>query len=204
MYEDDDLVSENEHFISFIVGRMIPNPNHRWKKCCRTKVRIPTFTIGPYYKISDRLSLPFEGTLQSFQDFLRSEFSDENVEFWLACQDYRSSSSADELRSKARSIYEKFIQPTACREVSLADSCLVWVQKRQKNTFLCDRMLHSCICWCSEPFKFWEITKQTEKQRNQNVHRANVMRFCQPEHSLSMLLRYSVIFEACYQKHAGV
>lgn len=200
MYEDDDLVSENEHFISFIVGRMIPNPNHRWKKCCRTKVRIPTFTIGPYYKISDRLSLPFEGTLQSFQDFLRSEFSDENVEFWLACQDYRSSSSADELRSKARSIYEKFIQPTACREVSLADSCLVWVQKRQKNTFLCDRMLHSCICWCSEPFKFWEITKQTEKsERSQSECDEILPAWTQPEHVVALFSHFwSLLSEACW------
>lgn len=128
---------------SFTVGRMIPNPNHRWNKCSRTKVRIPSFAFWPYYKISDRLSLPFEGTLKLFQDFLRSEFSDENVEFWLACQDYRSSSSADELQRKARSIYKKFIQPTACREVSVTDSCLFWVQKRQKT--------HFCVTGCYVP-----------------------------------------------------
>lgn len=56
--------------------------------------------------------------LKSFQDFLRSEFSDENVEFWLACEDFRASGSAD-LRRNAESIYEKFIQPAACREVSV-------------------------------------------------------------------------------------
>ncbi|CAG03695.1 unnamed protein product, partial [Tetraodon nigroviridis] len=49
------------------------------------------------------------------------KFSDENVEFWLACEDYRSSSSADALRRKAWGIYEKFIQPTACRERFIMD-----------------------------------------------------------------------------------
>lgn len=115
----------------FTVGKMTPNPDRRWNKCSRTEVRIPSFTICSQYDMTDRLSLPFEGILKSFQDFLRSEFSDENVEFWLACQAYRSS-SADELQHKARSIYEKFIRPAASREVSAADSCLVSVQKRQK------------------------------------------------------------------------
>ncbi|XP_056894563.1 regulator of G-protein signaling 4-like isoform X2 [Takifugu flavidus] len=58
--------------------------------------------------------------LKSFQDFLRSEFSDENVEFWLACEDFRASGSADaDLRRNAESIYEKFIQPAACREINI-------------------------------------------------------------------------------------
>lgn len=116
----------------FTVGRMTPNPDRRWNKCSRTEVRNPPLTICSQYNINDRWSLSFEGILKSFQDFLRSEFSDENVEFWLACQAYRSS-SADELQHKARSIYEKFIQPAASREVSVADSCFVSVQKRQKK-----------------------------------------------------------------------
>lgn len=162
---------------SFTVGRMIPHPDRRWNKCSRTKVRIPSFTIWPSYQINDRLSLSFEGTLKLFQDFLRSEFSDENMEFWLACQDYRSSSSADELRSKARSIYEKFLQPSACREVSVADSCLVWVQKRQnKHIFVWHDVtfLHVLLL---QPLKFRKITKQ--KIKNLNVHGANVTA---PEH----------------------
>lgn len=144
MYEDDDSVSEQSTFSSLTVGRMIPNPGHRWNKCSRTKVSILSFTIWPSYKISDGLFPPFEGTLKSFQDFLRSEFSDENVEFWLACEDYRSSSSADELQRKARSIYDKFIQPTACREVSLTHSRLVSLQERQEKP-------HFCVARCFTP-----------------------------------------------------
>lgn len=56
--------------------------------------------------------------LAAFHAFLQSEFSDENIEFWLECEEFKST-SPDELRWKAEDIYERFIQPTACREVSL-------------------------------------------------------------------------------------
>ncbi|CAG5863199.1 unnamed protein product [Menidia menidia] len=50
---------------------------------------------------------------------LSSEFSEENIEFWLACEDFRSTATPDDLLSRAEKIYRDFIQPTACREVSL-------------------------------------------------------------------------------------
>lgn len=57
------------------------------------------------------ISLP--GGLQAFRGFLRSEFSEENLKFWLACEDYRVSPS----KTKARSIYSQFINPDAPQEV---------------------------------------------------------------------------------------
>ena len=59
--------------------------------------------------------------LAAFRTFLRSEFSEENVEFWLACEDFKSTVSPDDLRWRAEEIYQEFIQPTACREVSLSE-----------------------------------------------------------------------------------
>ncbi|XP_017272349.1 regulator of G-protein signaling 5 isoform X2 [Kryptolebias marmoratus] len=56
--------------------------------------------------------------LQAFRGFLRSEFSEENLEFWLACEDYRVSSS-DLQKIKASSIYSQFIHPDAPLEVNL-------------------------------------------------------------------------------------
>ncbi|KAM8773345.1 regulator of G-protein signaling 5 [Acanthopagrus schlegelii] len=53
--------------------------------------------------------------LQVFRGFLRSEFSEENLEFWLACEDYRVSPS----KTKASSIYGQFINPDAPQEVNL-------------------------------------------------------------------------------------
>ncbi|XP_070684269.1 regulator of G-protein signaling 5 [Pempheris klunzingeri] len=56
--------------------------------------------------------------LQAFHGFLRSEFSEENLEFWLACEDYRVSPSNLQ-KTKASSIYSQFINPDAPQEVNL-------------------------------------------------------------------------------------
>lgn len=55
--------------------------------------------------------------LASFQRFLRSEFSEENLDFWLACEDYRKTESPAQMAAKARQIYEEFIRSEAPKEV---------------------------------------------------------------------------------------
>ncbi|GCC19674.1 hypothetical protein chiPu_0021119, partial [Chiloscyllium punctatum] len=55
--------------------------------------------------------------LIAFKGFLRTEFSDENIEFWLACEDYRNTKSNSKLTSKAKKIFEEFIDTHAPREV---------------------------------------------------------------------------------------
>lgn len=63
---------------------------------------------------SSLLGSSLSGGLQAFRGFLRSEFSEENLQFWLACEDYRVSPS----KTKASSIYSQFINPDAPQEVS--------------------------------------------------------------------------------------
>ncbi|MBN3314708.1 RGS3 protein, partial [Atractosteus spatula] len=57
--------------------------------------------------------------LAAFRAFLRSEFSEENLEFWLACEAYRKSKSNFSLQRKARKIFYQYIEPGAPREVNL-------------------------------------------------------------------------------------
>uniref|UniRef100_A0AAQ4RG73 RGS domain-containing protein n=1 Tax=Gasterosteus aculeatus aculeatus TaxID=481459 RepID=A0AAQ4RG73_GASAC len=59
-----------------------------------------------------------KGGRQAFRDFLRSEFSEENLEFWLACEDYRVA-SLNLQKTKSSSIYSQFINPDAPQEVNL-------------------------------------------------------------------------------------
>lgn len=59
-----------------------------------------------------------KNTLHAFRCFLRSEFSEENLDFWLACEDYRVSTSNLQ-KSKACGIYNQFINPDAPQEVNL-------------------------------------------------------------------------------------
>ncbi|XP_041091731.1 regulator of G-protein signaling 5-like isoform X2 [Polyodon spathula] len=55
----------------------------------------------------------------AFRSFLRSEFSEENIEFWLACQDYSGTKSPGKLAPKAKRIYSQFVAVQAPQEVNL-------------------------------------------------------------------------------------
>lgn len=55
--------------------------------------------------------------LASFKSFLKSEFSEENLEFWMACEDYKKIKSPVKMAEKAKKIYEEFIQSEAPKEV---------------------------------------------------------------------------------------
>ncbi|NXU58948.1 RGS21 protein, partial [Turnix velox] len=57
--------------------------------------------------------------LAAFRTFLKSEFSEENVEFWLACEDFKKTKSSTEIASKARKIYSVFIQDDAPKEINI-------------------------------------------------------------------------------------
>ncbi|XP_022599826.1 regulator of G-protein signaling 1-like [Seriola dumerili] len=54
-----------------------------------------------------------------FGAFLRSEFSEENLQFYLACEQYRHSSNNFSLHRRAKDICTTYIQPGASREVNL-------------------------------------------------------------------------------------
>ncbi|XP_072294696.1 regulator of G-protein signaling 21 [Eucyclogobius newberryi] len=60
---------------------------------------------------------------RSFHSFLQSEFSEENLDFWLACEDFRTISSEEELQRRAQQIFQEFLQTTAKREVNV-DHCI--------------------------------------------------------------------------------
>lgn len=57
--------------------------------------------------------------LATFKSFLRSEFSEENIEFWEACEDFKRTKSPVKMAEKARKIYEDFIQAEGPREVNI-------------------------------------------------------------------------------------
>ncbi|XP_030062618.1 regulator of G-protein signaling 21 [Microcaecilia unicolor] len=57
--------------------------------------------------------------LAAFRAFLKSEFSEENIEFWLACEDYKKTRSSTKIMSKARKIYSEFIENEAPKEINI-------------------------------------------------------------------------------------
>lgn len=48
---------------------------------------------------------------------MRTEYSEENLLFWLACQDYKKIFSGAEMVATAKRIYAEFVQVDAPRQV---------------------------------------------------------------------------------------
>ncbi|XP_042284864.1 regulator of G-protein signaling 13-like [Thunnus maccoyii] len=57
--------------------------------------------------------------MKIFQAFLKSEFSDENIEFWLVCEDYKKIKSSFRMTSRAKKIFKRYIQAEAPREINI-------------------------------------------------------------------------------------
>lgn len=53
-----------------------------------------------------------------FEGFLRSEYSEENLLFWLACEAYKKKNSETEMTATAKRIYKEFVRVGAPRQVS--------------------------------------------------------------------------------------
>ncbi|KAM9323092.1 uncharacterized protein KZ484_021186 [Pholidichthys leucotaenia] len=57
--------------------------------------------------------------MKIFQAFLKSEFSDENIEFWIVCEDYKKIRSSFRMSSRAKKIFKRYIQAEAPREINI-------------------------------------------------------------------------------------
>ncbi|KAI4578100.1 hypothetical protein MJG53_010955 [Ovis ammon polii x Ovis aries] len=81
-------------------------------------VKSPTTETMAWSENMDTL-LTNQAGLDAFRTFLKSEFSEENVEFWLACEDFKKTESAEKIASKARMIYSEFIEANAPKEINI-------------------------------------------------------------------------------------
>jgi regulator of G-protein signaling len=66
----------------------------------------------------DRLMKNKQGQ-KYFAEFLKSEYSDENILFWQACEELKREKNTEKIEEKARIIYEDFISILSPKEVSL-------------------------------------------------------------------------------------
>ncbi|NP_001085577.1 regulator of G-protein signaling 10 L homeolog [Xenopus laevis] len=54
-----------------------------------------------------------------FIDFLKKEFSEENLLFWLACEDFKKTRDKDQMLKKAHDIYTTFLSSKASTQVNV-------------------------------------------------------------------------------------
>ncbi|XP_068196789.1 regulator of G-protein signaling 5b [Antennarius striatus] len=67
-----------------------------------------------------------------FRAFLVSEFSEENIAFYLACEDYKTTKPS-KLAAKAKKIYDKFIGSNAPHEVNLDHATKAITKENMEN-----------------------------------------------------------------------
>lgn len=72
---------------------------------------------SPVWPVSSSLPSTPDG-VAAFHAFLKTEFSEENLEFWLACEEFKKIRSAAKLASRAQRIFDEFIRSEAPKEVS--------------------------------------------------------------------------------------
>lgn len=53
-----------------------------------------------------------------FREFLVSEYSEENIAFWLACEQLKRETNPEKIEEQARYIYERYISIVSEKEVS--------------------------------------------------------------------------------------
>lgn len=64
-----------------------------------------------------KYTLLFAAGRKVFREFLRSEYSEENMLFWLACEEIKREDNPEVVEEKARNIYEDYISILSPKEV---------------------------------------------------------------------------------------
>ena len=75
-----------------------------------------------------------------FREFLRCEYSEENILFWLACEDLKKENNPEKIEEKARMIYEDYVSILSPREVGDIYS---WIL--QRSLLFLKTHWHSCF-----------------------------------------------------------
>ncbi|KAL8178167.1 UNVERIFIED_CONTAM: Regulator of G-protein signaling 18 [Gekko kuhli] len=96
-----------------------PNPTHldTFEKLTNASSMSPE-EIKKWGESFDKL-ISQEAGMDAFTRFLKSEFSEENIEFWMACENYKKIKDPVQLSLKAKEIYKTFIEKDAPKEVNL-------------------------------------------------------------------------------------
>ncbi|XP_078120615.1 regulator of G-protein signaling 21-like [Sander vitreus] len=72
--------------------------------------------------------------IKIFHAFLKSEFSDENIEFWLVCEDFKKIKSSFRMSSRAKKIFKRYIQAEAPREINIDHKTRELIRRNMKMT----------------------------------------------------------------------
>ncbi|XP_035263192.1 regulator of G-protein signaling 17-like isoform X4 [Anguilla anguilla] len=98
-----------------------PRPNTCclcWSGCCKCPWHPTLEEVIAWSRSFEKMMYTQEGRA-IFGEFLRSEYSEENLLFWLACEDLKQEKNLPVISEKARIIYEDYVSILSPKEVSL-------------------------------------------------------------------------------------
>ncbi|XP_019740529.1 regulator of G-protein signaling 4-like [Hippocampus comes] len=110
-----------KHKISFLLQKQEPQQVDRKQtkeKDEDAAKRMPTAAEVGKWKESFSYVMNSEKGRSVFTGFLMSEFSQENMQFWLACEDFKKTPTC-ELEKKAKFIYRRYVAQDSPNEVNL-------------------------------------------------------------------------------------
>ncbi|XP_034567385.1 regulator of G-protein signaling 4-like [Notolabrus celidotus] len=112
-----------KHKISFLLQK--PEPQTADQKQTKEKTanaaaakRVPSASEVEKWKESFSHVMSSETGRTVFTSFLQSEFSKENMDFWVACENYKKTDPA-KFATRAKKIYQQFVEADAPNEVNL-------------------------------------------------------------------------------------
>ncbi|XP_034386902.1 regulator of G-protein signaling 4 [Cyclopterus lumpus] len=116
-------IKHKQVFLRFLIQKR--DPQAADKKLIKEKTEtaaaaksIPTPAEVKQWKKSFNHVISSKTGRTVFTNFLRSEFSEENMEFWVACEDYKKSEPS-KLASRAQQLYQQHVEADAPSEVNL-------------------------------------------------------------------------------------
>lgn len=111
-----------KHKISFLLQKPEPQAAHqkqiKEKTATAAAKRVPNASEVEKWKESFSHVMSSDMGRTVFTNFLKSEFSEENMDFWVACEGYKKTAPS-QLETKAKQIYQQFVEADAPQEVNL-------------------------------------------------------------------------------------
>ncbi|XP_020489407.2 regulator of G-protein signaling 4 [Labrus bergylta] len=107
-----------KHKISFLLDQKQTKEKTANAAAAAAAKRVPSAAEGEKWKESFSNVMSSELGRSVFTSFLRSEFSQENMDFWVACEGYKNTDPS-KFTTRAKQIYQQFVKADAPNEVNL-------------------------------------------------------------------------------------
>lgn len=96
-------------------------------------IQLLLLSLRLYIHLLLAYSLWFPGGQIAFREFLKSEYSEENILFWLACEEYKKIKTVPEMISSANRIYSEFVQTEAPKQVTASCKNVFYLFQHLQN-----------------------------------------------------------------------